>query len=63
LQQGLAGRPKFCALPDNFHRYIAMKDFIVGAVNNAHPAFADLRGNTAMPEHLADHAILLRASC
>jgi len=56
VQQILAGGSVECGLfLDDFDSHVAMKHFVVGAINDAHATFADLGGDAAMAENLADH--------
>jgi hypothetical protein len=43
------------ALAKNFQGYVAMQEFVTGAVDNAHPSFADFGVNTIVTENLTDH--------
>src|ERR1051326_9450085 len=56
MEQTLAGRrvePRIFL--DDFDSHLAVKHFVVGAIDNAHTTFADLGDDAAMAENLADH--------
>ena len=58
LQQILpAGCIQGCILLDDFDRHVAMEDFIVGAIYNAHAPFAYLGDHAAVPENFTDHNV------
>jgi hypothetical protein len=40
---------------DDLDRHVAMQDFVIGAIDDTHATFADLGGNAAVAENLADH--------
>jgi hypothetical protein len=56
LQQILpAGGIERCILFHNFDCHVAMEDFVVGAIYDAHSPFAYLGDHAAVPENFADH--------
>jgi len=42
----------------DFHRHIAVQDFVIRAIDNPHSPFPDLCHDTAMTEHLTYHEAL-----
>jgi hypothetical protein len=56
LQQILpAGGIQGCVLLDDFDRHVAMEDFVIGAIYDAHASFAYLGNHAAVAENFADH--------
>ena len=56
MKQILAGRRvEYGIFLDDFDSHVAVKHFVVGAINDDHATFADLGGDAAMAENLADH--------
>jgi hypothetical protein len=63
VQQILAGRGIQAGIfMNDFYGDIAVQYFVVRAINNAHPSFADLRGDPVVTQFLSDH-VLSRSTC
>jgi hypothetical protein len=64
MKQMLAARLiKASVLVNDLYGHIAVQDLVIGAIDNAHPAFADLRDDTTMTENSADHNSLPPRPC
>jgi hypothetical protein len=48
-------------LINHLYCHVTVKDFVIGAIHNAHSSFPDLRDDTAVTENSANHSSLLPA--